>query len=681
MKSRNPHTIFGSDTFHPNPVELQHVAFVGGRFTVQGMPMRIITPFFFFLIVLPSLHAQVRIPENMVVDGVPPIPAPLVEAAGRYNEFRSASFSCWHPVKREMLIGTRFGDVGQIHQVLMPGGARTQLTFFKDAPAAIGYEPKKGSYFLYSMDRNGNENRQIYRYDVESGSSTLLTDGKSQNGGVVFSNRGDRIAYESTRRNGKDRDLYIMDPRTPSTDRLVMQGEGGGWAVLDWSPDDATLLVSNYISANESEFFLVNATSGARELLTPKGTEPVAWGGGRFAADGKSIFVTTDRDAEFSRLCRMDLATKALTVLSEDISWDVSDFDLNPARTLVAFTTNENGLSVLRVRDVRTLRDLSLPRLPIGILGGVSWHPNGTEIGFTMMTPRSPADVYSIVLTKKNLVRWTKSETGGIRTEDFAEPKLISWKSFDGKVITGFLYQPPARFTGKRPVIVEVHGGPEGQSRPSFLGQRNYLLNELGVVLVYPNVRGSTGYGKTFLASDNGFRREDSYKDVVALLDWIKAQPNLDGDRIMVTGGSYGGNVTLAISAFYSDKIACALSEVGASNLVTFLENTADYRRDLRRVEYGDERDPKMREFLNRIAPLNHAEKIRKPLFIVQGANDPRVPASEAEQMVAKLKSINTPVWYMLAKDEGHGFAKKPNRDLRFYATLLFVKKYLMGEG
>jgi dipeptidyl aminopeptidase/acylaminoacyl peptidase len=255
---------------------------------------------------------------------------------------------------------------------------------------------------------------------------------------------------------------------------------------------------------------------------------------------------------------------------------------------------------------------------------------------------------------------------------------LIRWESFDGRMISGFLYRPPKQFTGKRPVIISIHGGPESQARPGFLGSWGYYLNELGIVMIEPNVRGSAGYGKTFLQLDNGFRREDSYKDIEALLDWVETQPDIDADRIMVMGGSYGGFMTLAVATNYADRIRCAVERVGISNLATFLENTKDYRRNLRRAEYGDERDPEMRAFMERIAPLNHADKITKPLFVIQGANDPRVPLSESDQIVGAAKKNQVPVWYLVAKDEGHGFRKKKNRDFQFYSTILFVEKFLL---
>ena len=256
---------------------------------------------------------------------------------------------------------------------------------------------------------------------------------------------------------------------------------------------------------------------------------------------------------------------------------------------------------------------------------------------------------------------------------------MVRWKSFDGRTISGFLYRPPAKFTGKRPVIINIHGGPESQFRPSFLGRYNYYLNELGVAVLFPNVRGSTGYGKTFTKLDNGFRREDSVKDIGALLDWIATQPELDTDKILVTGGSYGGYMSLAVATKYSDKIKAAIDIVGISNFVTFLENTEGYRRDLRRVEYGDERDAKMREFLQKISPTNNADNIKVPLFVIHGKNDPRVPLIEAEQIVKTVRKNEVPVWYLMAKDEGHGFSKKKNIDFQFYSTVMFIKEFLIN--
>jgi Tol biopolymer transport system component/dienelactone hydrolase len=621
--------------------------------------------------------------ENLVVEGIPPIPASLAEKADRYTNFRSGSFLSWHPSRREMLITTRFGDTFQIHEVKSPGAARTQLTFYRDDVRNAQYPPKgNADCFVFSKDIGGGEFYQVYRYDTTSGAVTLLTDGKSRNTDELWSNSGKVIAYSSTRRTGNDTDIWISgpaNPEDPRTNRMLAQLTGGGWTPLDWSPDDSQLLVLNAISANETYLWLMNAATGQKTLLTPKDGVQVAYNAGKFSKDGKGLYVTTDKDSEFQRLAYMDLATKQNAYLTDQIHWDVESFDLSPDGQTIAFTANEDGLSVLHLLDTKTGKERPAPKLPDGLVFGVRWHENGRDLAFGVASSRSTADAYSVDVPSGKVDRWTTSETGGLNPTAFSEAKLIHWESFDGKSISGFYYPPSARFTGKRPVIIDIHGGPEGQFRPGFLGRNNYYMNELGIAMIFPNVRGSTGYGKTFLTLDNGFQREDSYKDINALLDWIAQQPDLDSSRVMITGGSYGGFMTLAVATNYNDRIRCSVDIVGPSNLVTFLENTSGYRQDLRRVEYGDERDPKMREFLERIAPANNASNITKPLFVIQGKNDPRVPWTEAQQMVGVVRKNGTPVWYLMANDEGHGFSKKKNVDYQFYATILFVEKFLLS--
>lgn len=620
--------------------------------------------------------------ENLVVEGIPEIPLSLVDTVKRYTEFRSGLFTSWHPTRRELLISTRFCNNAQVHSVRAPLAARRQLTFFTEPPSGASYQPTTGDFFVFSKDTGGNEFNQNYRYDLATGDITLLTDGKSKNSRGVWSNKGDRMAYTSTRRTGSDTDIYLIDPTNPQTDRLLAQVEGGGWGPLDWSPDDRQVLVLQSISANESYLWLMDAQTGTKTLLTPKeGKEPVAYENAVFAKDGKGIYLVSDRESEFQRLAYFDLASKRYTYLTNQIKWDIEDFDLSKDGKLLAFVANEDGASVLHVLDTKTRKAKKLPKLPNGLIFGLSWHPNNQDLGFSMTSARSTTDVYSLNITSNTVDRWTESETGGLNTTNFSDAELVRWKSFDGKTISGFLYRPPKAFTGKRPVIIDIHGGPEGQFRPVFLGRQNYYLNELGVALLFPNVRGSTGYGKTFLKLDNGVLREDSVKDIGALLDWIATQPDLDANRIMVTGGSYGGYMSLAVATHYSDRIRAAIDIVGISNFVTFLERTEGYRRDLRRVEYGDERDPKMREFLLKISPLNNAANIKQPLFVVHGQNDPRVPLNEAEQMVATVRKNGVPVWYLMAKDEGHGFAKKANADFQFYATVVFVKEFLLKNS
>jgi dipeptidyl aminopeptidase/acylaminoacyl peptidase len=617
--------------------------------------------------------------ENLAVEGVPKIPASLAETADRYTNFRAANLQSWDPAARQMLITTRFADTAQVHLVKMPGGARTQLTFYPDRISGAWYSPTSGASFVFSKDIGGGEFFQLYRYDLASGDTTLLTDGKSRNTDPVWSYAGDKLAYGSTRRTGNDVDLYVVDPANPKSDHLLAQLDGGGWTALDWSPDGRTILVSELISAQESYLWTVDTSSGAKTLITPKGgAVKIAYGTGRFSKDGKGIYVTTDKDSEFQRLTYIDLSTKQHTYLSSGIPWDVDEFEISRDGKTIAFVTNEDGFGVLHLFETGGRKQKPVTGVPKGVISGVHWQANNRDVGFSLSSARSSSDAYSLDVKTEKIERWTFSETSGLNTADFPEPELIHWKSWDGRAISGFLYKPPAKFTGKRPVIINIHGGPEAQFRPSFPGRWDYYMNELGIAMIAPNVRGSAGYGKTFIGLDNGTLREGSYRDINTLLDWIQTQPDLDSSRVLITGGSYGGFMTLAVATNYNDRICCSVDVVGPSNLVTFLEHTSGYRQDLRRVEYGDERDPKMREYLEGIAPANKAKNITKPIFIIAGKNDPRVPVTESEQMVSIVRQNGTPVWWLMAKDEGHGFGKKKNQDYQFYATVMFVKEYLL---
>lgn len=626
----------------------------------------------------PAQENTIAPPESLVTEGVPRIPKSLSETIGRYTENRAAFQTDWHPKRREMVIGTRFGNTYQAHLVRMPGGARQQLTFFAEPVYGASFHPNGGDYLLFQKDVGGGEWFQYFRYDPGTGDSTQITDGKSRNTAARWSSSGDLIGYVSTRRNGQDTDLWVMNPADPKTDHLLTQLSGGGWTPQDWSTDDKKILLLEEISINETYLWLVDTATGERTELTPRKTEEqVAYASARFSKDGKGVYVTTDKNSEFQRLGYIDLATKRIKIVTPDLSWDVDEFKQSWNGKWIAFLSNEDGLSKLHLLDAATNQERPVPHLPVGLLGGLVWHRNNRDLGFSLLTGNAPEDCYSLDVAAGKVERWTMSETA-VNLSGLPEAELVRWKTFDGRSISGFLNRPPARFTGRRPVLIEIHGGPEGQAQPGFLGSYNYYLNELGIAIIQPNVRGSTGYGKAFTKLDNGFLREGTYKDIEALLDWIATQPDLDASRVAVTGGSYGGHMTLAVSTLYSVRIRCSIDVVGPSNLVTFLENTEAYRRDLRRVEYGDERDPKMREFLERIAPMNNIEKIKKPMFVVAGKNDPRVPVSESDQIVAALKKQGTQVWYLKAKDEGHGFQKKANRDFQFYATVEFLQEYLL---
>lgn len=629
-----------------------------------------------------NLFAQneIKIPDNIVAEGIPALSNSYINDVKKYTEFKSASLVEVHPNKREILISTRAQNSNQLFYLSTPLGEKSQITFFNEPVGNASYEPVNGSYFIFSKDSGGNEFSQLYRYDIGNKNITLLTDGKrSQNGNITWTYKGDQIAYASTKRNGKDRDFYLMNPQDPSSEKLIVKNEGGGWSISAWSSDDSKLIVREGISVNESRIYSVDVNTGEKVRLLPLKDERATYSAITYANSEKGMYLITNKDSEYNRLAYYDFKTEKLVYITEEIEWDVEDAEMNESGNKMLFMTNENGMSKIYLLNTANNRYGRLENMPTGLIGGLKWFNGDKSFAYTYSNYKTTSDVYEYVLDENKIERWTESELGGFDPSNLQEPELITWKSFDGKIISGYLYKAASKFEGKRPVIISIHGGPEGQSRPNFIARNNYFLNELGISIIYPNVRGSTGYGKTFLDADNGFKREESVKDIGALLDFIKTQNNLDADRVMVMGGSYGGYMSLAVAYNYSDKIRCAIDIVGISNFNTFMKNTESYRRDLRRVEYGDERDPKMAAFFEEIAPLNHTDKIKKPMFIIQGGNDPRVPLSEAEQMKEKIKSNGGVIWYLMAKDEGHGFRKKNNVDYQFYSTIEYIKRYLIN--
>jgi dipeptidyl aminopeptidase/acylaminoacyl peptidase len=558
-------------------------------------------------------------------------------------------------------------------------GRRAQITFFDEPVSGASYEPLKGEYLVYSKDVGGNEFGQLYKLDLKTLQSTLLTDGgRSQNGGMTWRKDGKGFYYSSTKRNGGDRDIYYLDPNDPKSDKIILQVKGGGWGISDISNDGKKLLIGEYVSANESHIWLLETESGKLSEVTDRKSTGIIQSGAYFSDATDEIWFVTDKDNEFDRLATMNLTTKKVVFYTSKIPWSVENYALSEDKKSIVFITNEAGLNKMYLMNAIDKSFAAIKNLPIGLIDGASFTKDNQSVFFTQSTAQSASDVYKLTIKTGDIQRWTESELGEMQQSDMALPKFIEWKSFDGMKISGFYYPAAAKFTGKRPVLINIHGGPEGQSMASFLGSGNYYANEMGVALIFPNVRGSSGFGKTFIAKDNGFLREDSVKDIGALLDWIAQQPELDKDRIMIMGGSYGGYMTLATAFHYAERIKCSVDIVGISNFNTFLKNTEEYRRDLRRVEYGDERIPEMAAFFEKIAPLNNIDKIKKPLFIIQGKNDPRVPVTEATQMRDKLKANGNIVWYLEAKDEGHGFRKKANVDFQRLAVIRFMEEYLI---
>jgi dipeptidyl aminopeptidase/acylaminoacyl peptidase len=609
-------------------------------------------------------------------DDLPKVPPSLVRDLEPYTNLSAYALAGWNPSKRELWVKSLASDASSVFSVPTPGGSVQRELLIPTNVYDIYFSPQ-GKSLVIVKDNGGNEVFQLYTFDASRLKSSLVSDGKSRNTEPVWSNRGDQVIYSSNRRNGSDTDLYVVSPSDPATTRLLAQ-DTGYLKVFDWSPDDSQAVFYNWLSANESYVYTVDVKSGQSTLLTPKsGAEKVAYESPQFSSDGKGIYVTTDRDSDFLRLAYVNLATKELTYLSDNIKWNIEDFKISPDRKSLAFISNEDGISRLHLLDTSTnkARNIALPGL--GVISNLRWHNNSTDLAFALSSARSNWDIYSLNTKTEKIDRWVKGFSQGIDVEKFSEPELIHWKSFDDRQISGFLYRPPSKFTGKRPVIIDIHGGPDDQARPQFNGPDNYFISELGIAKIYPNVRGSTGYGKNFLKLDNGEKRLEAIKDIEALLGWIKTQSYLDADRVMVTGWSYGGYVALSVAANYSDSIRASQSVSGPTNLATYIERTEAWRRDRRREEYGDEREAKMRVFLEQIAPLNNASKIKKPLMIVQGENDVRVRAAEADQIVEAVQKNGTPTWYLLAKNEGHDFTQN-TLNYELYQTVLFVKEFLL---
>ena len=628
---------------------------------------------------------------NRISENIPPIPEALAEKLNRYQNTRGASVAGW---TRDgcLLIGTRFAETTQAHRVCQAMGAREQLTFYAEPVAGLTPAPATSPLdgFVFSRDVGGNEFSQLYWFDFGTRETTLLTDGKrSQNGDARFSADGRWLAWSSTARNGKDTDIWVRDMQAGTAKPVVTAG--GTWQALDFSADGTRLLVSKYVSISESYPGEVDLTAGTLRMFPVDGGK-AAFGDFRFAGAGNAVYFVSDEPVrgkpnEFRTLRYHDPASGEFRQLTGAIPWDVDALEVSADGRHLAYVSNEDGIDRLHVLALPEQEPVALPELPIGLIGGLSFSADGKRLAMTLNTATSPSDAYVVDLTNSQLTRWTQSEVGGLDTAKFASPTLIRYPTFDrvgGKrrTIPAFYYRPAGAAAGaKLPVVINIHGGPESQATPYFSATIQYLVNELGVAVLVPNVRGSSGYGKSWLRLDNAEKREDSVKDIGALLDWIAAQPGLDADRVAVFGGSYGGYMVLATMTNYPERIRAGIDVVGISHFGTFLKNTEDYRRDLRRAEYGDERDAKMRKVFERISPLNNAGRIRAPLFVAQGRNDPRVPYTEAEQIVKAVRGNGQPVWYLLFSDEGHGFRKKANSDYFTASSMLFLEKYLIGEA
>jgi len=634
---------------------------------------------FFALTFLPAKVDHYTL-GNLIFENIPRIPDDLTGELGPYLDTRYASFRGWLPSDKGILIRTRLGEVSQLHHVEYPKAYRKQLTFSSEplSFAAVCPDPSV-PYILYTLDSAGNEQDQIHAFNYNTNTSSMLTDGISRHRAIVWSTKGDRFAFASTMRNDKDFDVYLGTLKGNQSFQCVAECDGY-WYPIEFSPDDKNLLLKHFVSSQESHLYVLDLLSRSMVKINPT-LDTISYWSAVWSKNGKDIYYVSDEESDFHQLARYNIASKTKQVLTSSIPWDINEIEISPSGDTIVLISNEEGIDQLYFYNTTT-HALTRAQLPLGSIYGLSYKPDGSEIALVLNTPSSPSDVHTLNLKRNTFTRWTYSEVGGIDTAGFSIPELFHYPTFDSsggkqRLIPAYIYTPK---NGKPPfpVLIDIHGGPSGQYTPTFSPLTQYLVNVLNIAVIAPNVRGSTGYGKEYSSLDNFYQREDAVRDMGALLDWITIQKDLDRTRVCVTGGSYGGYMVLACLMSYSDELSCGIDVVGISNFVTFLENTSLYRQDLRRTEYGDEREPEMRRFLESISPLTHANKIKKPLLVVQGLNDPRVPVTEAEQIVKAVRKNGVDVWYLLAEDEGHGFGKKSNRDFYQYVKVMFLKKYLL---
>ncbi|WAC25298.1 prolyl oligopeptidase family serine peptidase [Blastomonas sp. SL216] len=606
------------------------------------------------------------------LENVPEIPQDVRDAVQRYQNYREARFQDWLP-DGGMLITTRFGSTFQVHHVPAPGAARRQLTYFNEPVGGAKTVPGQ-QRFVLTRDTGGDEWFQLFVRDLD-GIAQPLTEPVTRNQSPVFAKDGSLLVWSRAIKGSADYAIMAADPADPKSRRVVWQGTGAV-GPQDISADKATVLLAKGISNRENQLMLLDMASGKVTPLDFSIKAKARFEDARFIDGGKAIVAITNAGTDTRRLVRIDIATGKMTTLSREPGWDVEAYDLSPDGATVAYTLNEDGYSRVILMPLAGGGQAASPALPRGVVTALSFSPDGRQLAVGLSNATTAGDVWAVDMGSMAITRWTQSEPGELDVAKLVEPQLVRFTSFDGLTVPAFVYRPKnAAPDAKLPVIIDIHGGPEAQTRPSWNPGAQYFADVLGAVVILPNVRGSDGYGTKYLNLDNGPLREDSVKDIGALIDWAGKQPGMDAKRIAVYGQSYGGYMSLASMTFYSDRLVGGVERYGISDFISFMANTEAYRRDNRRAEYGDERDPKMRAVYERIAPLKNVGKITKPMLVMQGANDPRVPQSESDQVVAALRGNGVETWYVLYADEGHGFLKKANNDLRREVETVFLRK------
>ena len=591
----------------------------------------------------------------------------------RYLQIRAASGADLAPDGTLAFLmdttGTR-----QVWTVSEPGGWPTQHTFYDESVSYVAWSPERRE-LAFGMDEGGNERTQLYRLDPETGRVHELTatpDAKHRWGG--WSNDGEQIAFASNRRAGDVFDVYVQG-RDEQGEEAELVHEGDGWlSVVGWGPDDDRLLVRRAHSLFDQDLYLLDLETGDYRHLTPHDGQ-ARFDSAEWGPDGESVYLVTDRDTDRLQLARLEVATGTLSTVVADADWNVDGVTVEEGGQLV-YSKNVDGYTELTAGKLvgpASVEPLAEPALPPGTASGVSFGPDGERFAVSVSGRTVNQNCFLVETATGDAERWTHAGTAGIPQETFVEPELVHYPTFDGREIPAFFSTPNADSEGL-PVVVDVHGGPESQRRPSFGAVKQYLLAN-GYAVFEPNVRGSAGYGREYASLDDVEKRMDAVKDLRAGAEWLHDHPSVDQDRIALMGGSYGGFMVLAGLTEYPSLWAAGVDIVGIANFVTFLENTGDWRQSLREAEYGSLADD--REFLESISPINNADQIDAPLFVLHGENDPRVPVGEAEQIVSEVRDQGVPVQKLIFDDEGHGFAKRDNQIEAYRAVVGFLGEHV----
>ncbi|GHO51575.1 alpha/beta hydrolase family protein [Ktedonobacter robiniae] len=603
----------------------------------------------------------------------------------RYLNVRSSTGASFSPDGQHISFLTNITGVAEVWSVsidqpnLQEPAWPQQLTFRGERVSSATFAPHADT-LLVSGDIGGNERAQLFLLSADGSEFRALTEKPEvmhSFGG--WSPDGERIVYSSNERDARFFDVYEMQVNTGES-RLLLEQDGSNMPVR-YSPDGKHVLVRRVESLSRNSLILIDVDSGEARDLTPDLGEGAALHATPFwSADRKGLYLLCNRERDFLSLAYLDLATTELRYLS-DIPWDVEALAVTRDGASLAMVINEDGISRLELFDVaqgwEPRHVLLAPTFPKSVVLDLAWSQDGAKLAITLSGADEPTDIWIWDMAGGHIQRATLSSTGGIPRASFVAPAVVRYPSFDERDIPAFLYQP-AGAQKNLPVVISVHGGPESQERPWFNPIYQYLVAR-GYAVLAPNVRGSTGYGYTYQSLDDVRKRMDSVADLKAAVEWLRESGIADPERIAVYGGSYGGFMVLAAVTTYPDLWAAAVDIVGIANFVTFLENTGPWRRKWREAEYGSlEQD---RAFLEQISPIHAVDKITAPLFVVHGANDPRVPLGEAEQVVNALRQRNVPVEYLVFADEGHGLIKRDNRLKAYPAIADFLDSHVKGAA